>query len=351
MDQRLPRPAVFGKRDLGGMKTERRHELKQNVLADALAAKIEAAKPYGRVIAGVVLAVVVIAGVMVYSNIQSRKAKDAAWTDYFIKGIPIETHVAGQDQPDVAQVEVDLKTLDRLANDHPSDPLGHWALLTAADQRLSTGIGNLIKPTRSQGEEELKTAVGNYTNVLARTNDPLFQQRALSGLARAHESLGDLAEAGKACDDLLERWPEGPLAAEAKAQKKRLTQKSTADFYSKLPTLVLNAGPTGGFDLSSGGSGVIEDPLDDLRQTSPTLELERFDRIDSPGALDDLETDASGAGTTKLPSATDDVPPPPAVEPEPAPGDLKPGDPKPGDPKPGDVEKIDPSAASDDAAR
>lgn len=65
------------------MKTERRHELATNVLADWLGEKIEALKPYSAAASVTALLVVVLifAGIVLYQRRQTSTAQ--VWSDYF----------------------------------------------------------------------------------------------------------------------------------------------------------------------------------------------------------------------------------------------------------------------------
>ena len=57
----------------GGMKTERRHELQTNTLADALGQAVDTVKPYSQMAVGAVLAVAVIVLVVKYLSFRRRK--------------------------------------------------------------------------------------------------------------------------------------------------------------------------------------------------------------------------------------------------------------------------------------
>ncbi len=65
------------------MKTERRHELQTNVLADSLAHWIEAVKPYSRAITAGVIALVVALFAWLYISTQNTRQLADGWNDYF----------------------------------------------------------------------------------------------------------------------------------------------------------------------------------------------------------------------------------------------------------------------------
>ena len=72
------------------MKTDRRHELKQNELSDILSGWIAAVSPYSRLIVGVLIAACVIGGITIWYQYQSRSSAANAWTTYFNEGIKID---------------------------------------------------------------------------------------------------------------------------------------------------------------------------------------------------------------------------------------------------------------------
>ncbi|MBL9080529.1 MAG: hypothetical protein JNK76_01920, partial [Planctomycetales bacterium] len=65
------------------MKTERRHELQKNELADWLGNKLMWAEQNSSLILGVVAAVVVVIGVAVYYQNSRAQRAESAWNEYF----------------------------------------------------------------------------------------------------------------------------------------------------------------------------------------------------------------------------------------------------------------------------
>ncbi|MDZ7617690.1 MAG: hypothetical protein U1E05_11835, partial [Patescibacteria group bacterium] len=123
------------------MKSERRHELEHNVLADWLADSLERIRPYQNAILGgvVLLAALVVVG-SVWRNMAKQQAA-AAWEDYFQSlqaGGPLE--------------------LEDVVSRHAGSRVAHWAAAAAADQRLITGC-NLLFSDKPSAMQELRTAV------------------------------------------------------------------------------------------------------------------------------------------------------------------------------------------------
>lgn len=200
------------------MKTQRRHELATNVLADWLGEKIEALKPYSAAVSVTTLLVVVVifASVMLY---QRREASTAqAWSDYFAA---IENQ-----SPDEA-----TDKLEAVAIDHPRSAAGLWSRLSLADTHLANGVEDLFKD-RASARKALDRAIDDYQAVVEQApRDSLLAERATFGLAEAYESKNELEDARKQYRTLLEGWPNGAFSALAKDRLADLDRKATKDFY------------------------------------------------------------------------------------------------------------------------
>jgi hypothetical protein len=84
---------------------------------------------------------------------------------------------------------------------------------------------------RSQGVRRLQDAVGRYTAVNAQRPGPLATERAIFGLARARESLGELAEAKRGYEALVVEYPESPFRGLAEERAAALTRGSVERWY------------------------------------------------------------------------------------------------------------------------
>lgn len=200
------------------MKTERRHELATNVLADWLGEKIEALKPYSAAVSATVLAVVVIIFAAVFWY-QKREASAAqAWEDYF---------AALENQ---APDEVTDK-LESVADHYSQLPAGLWSRLSLADTQLANGVEDLFKD-RTAARKALERAISDYRAVLDQApRDSLLAERATFGLAEAYESKDELDSAREQYRSLVDRWPNGAFSALAKDRLADLDRKSTKGFY------------------------------------------------------------------------------------------------------------------------
>ena len=202
------------------MKTERRHELQKNQLADSLAHWIEAAKPYSRAaLALVVAAVVAIFAWGYLSNQSSRRAADG-WNAYF--------SAIGARDP--------RTELTDIASRYAGTEVSIWARLTLADIQLDDGTARLFVE-KKDARDELRKAAELYRAVLLDSREPMVLDRATFGLARAHEALGTpetLAEARKEYRSIGEKWPNSPYAKDATERANDLDEASTKSFYDWL---------------------------------------------------------------------------------------------------------------------
>ncbi len=198
------------------MKTERRHELQTNVLADSLAHWIEAIKPYGRAILAGGIALVVAIFAWGYVSTQNTRRQSEGWNEYLL-----------------AESNRDPQLLSEVAQRYPGTMVAHWSRLTAADLELNAGTNQLLAD-RTAARNQLKDAVDGFSSLLLETIEPTILQRATYGLARAQEALGELEKARAEYSSLAEKWPTGPFAQAAKSRLDDLDQLSTKQFYDWL---------------------------------------------------------------------------------------------------------------------
>ncbi len=228
------------------MKSERRHELKENELADWLEKAIEAVTPHVKTIIGVVAGAVVL--FLAYALWQNRVAasQQAAWDGFYAAAASVNA-------------EADML---KLADAHPAAPAGLWARLFVADSQLAEGTQYLFT-NRAAAKPKLKEAVVNYRAVIENAKgkyEPLVE-RALYGEAKGYEALGeksDLDQATKLYQQIAEQFPEGALAADCKTRIEALKKPTTKEFYDWFVTATPLTpatsgipGPSPGFDASN----------------------------------------------------------------------------------------------------
>ena len=198
------------------MKSERRHELQHNQLADALGQTAGRVKPYLRLVGGLVVLFAVVG--IAYAYITGKEGQRAAtgWDEYF------EAVNSG-----------DREHLTSISERFAGTSVAPWARIVAADMALMEGCGTLFK-NKANARDLLRQAVDSYQTVLNDPRDEMLRQRALFGLGRAHESLATLDDLNKAREDykkLVKGWPEGVYTPVAKARLADLDKNSTKEFY------------------------------------------------------------------------------------------------------------------------
>lgn len=196
------------------MKTERRHELQTNQLADWMGSSVETAKPYTKLVLGVLVAAVVIVGSVMYLSGQTAKRQAEGWDKYF----------AGLTQPTPDQ-------LQSVADTYRGTSVGNWSRLELADVQAVRGTDALFKD-RAEANESLRQAQQNYAIV---ADDPtagdIPRQRALLGLARVNESLNELDRARETYNRLLKEFPNCAHVDEANRRLADLERPATKAFY------------------------------------------------------------------------------------------------------------------------
>jgi hypothetical protein len=196
------------------MKTERRHELATNDLADWIGDKVEELKPYSTAIWATVLAVTVLVFAAVYWSRKSEAKLEQGWDRYF-----------------QARTQESLDELRNVADADPKSPAGLWARSTLGDRRLAEGV-NLLFENRADAQEALSEAVDAYEYVLK--NAPagsLLAERATFGLGEAFESQNELDKAREQYESLKSKWPGGAFSAEADRRLGDLERSTTKSFY------------------------------------------------------------------------------------------------------------------------
>ncbi len=242
------------------MKSERRHELEHNELADWLGGSVETVKPYANVIFGVLLAVLIVVVGGTWWARQSQSQQTESW-DAFYTAL-------------TSNNPVDLATM---AEDYPQSKAADWARVVAADMHLNAGCNQLFT-NRADANIELDKAVEFFEEVLDKSQQRVLLDRATYGLARTREAMGELDEAKVLYEKVTQNWSKGPFAEIAANRLKDLEQTGTLAFYDRFAKFdpkpafsdlpgIPGAGPL--FDDSSLlGPDAVLDP-----STLPTLDL------------------------------------------------------------------------------
>jgi len=216
------------------MKTQRRHELQTNELADRLGKYLQQIQPYSRHITiGLGLVVAAVIGGVYYSNMRAAQ-QGASWSDYL-----------------AAFGSQDSDALEEVAKLHGGTTAALWSLQSAGDIKLAMGTRQIFTD-RDEAEETLKDAEDHFLAVYAELLDvdpetlkvseehfekdapghPELVQRARYGLAQVYESLSELEKAQKYYDVVARSAPDSALGKSAKRRLDRLSDESVQGWYN-----------------------------------------------------------------------------------------------------------------------
>ena len=205
------------------MRKERRHELKENELAEILAKWYSQIAPHSqKILIGVLVVLIAYLGWSIWSR-WAEAVENEAWESL---------HAAVE-----SGAAADYETV---AERFPRTNAAHWAQLMAADTHLQIGCRQILT-NKADGAQELRKALDGYLALRNVQVSPFFQQRVLWGLGRAYEALsgtregqGELDRALAAYRELVERWPDGPFSSVAKRRLNLLEKPETREFYDAL---------------------------------------------------------------------------------------------------------------------
>ncbi len=287
------------------MKSERRHELEQNLLAQWLTKAVATTKPYANAILAAILAVVLVWLVISYLGQRSEAQSTKAWDDYFAA---------------LSEQSATVPDLEKVAKEHQGTVAGTWALLTAADLQLNSGC-SLLFTNKASANLELRHALDNYLRLQEQSGADEVRRRAILGEARAREALGDLDRAQERYEHLLKQWPKGVDAAVARKRLADIQNQSTKEFYDQFakydpkPAAAQGPGTPGqrpDFNLESlpdgapaakPGSLLDQQPKPDVklpRLNLKTAPAENTDNKSSEPASSSAKTDAASAAKLDL---------------------------------------------------
>lgn len=190
------------------MKSERRHELQQNELAQRLQVWVETVKPYASWVVGGVIVGLLIALVITFQRGESQAERDANWNEFY-----------------TAEATNDVEMLKEIAARHAGKPLGEITSLTLADIHLRQGASQ-AQQNRGEAQKKFDEAISNYLSVADSARDPMLKNRALFGQAQALEWKMQLDKAREVYEQV-----EGPLKLQAQQRLATLRQPATTKFY------------------------------------------------------------------------------------------------------------------------
>lgn len=323
------------------MKTQRRHELQTNTLADHLGQYLLQIEPYTKQILLGIVAVLAIVAAWMYFSAQRQAQSAVGWNDFF-----------------GAFAEHNSDGLEEVAKLHHDSNAALWASLTAADIKLAQGAGRLYSD-RKEAVKSLEAAEKLYLDVEKRADSQkLLLRRAQFGLGQTYESLSDVKKARQYYEIVGKEAPDSALGKAAKKRFDALSQKPTEEWYAwfekaepppppRDPNLDSPVGP-GGLDLSPDrpdlsfpGSEVSKALTTPAPEEGPSLEPAAPATTPSEKPADtspEKPAEKPAEAPAEKPAADADVPPEPAeekpAEPAENPAEEKAAEEKPADSKP-----------------
>jgi hypothetical protein len=200
------------------MKSERRHELRENELADSVEQLSERLRPYVTPILSVAIGALVLVLVGLFVSSRWEASRSESW----------DTCLS-------ALVTGDQEGFREVILRYPGTPAAQWSELILADRNLSEATDLLFAktdPANDVARERLETAAAAYADVLSQRPTGMVAERATMGLAKARESLGDLEQARRGYEAVANEFPSSPMANLASEHAEDLAQDKTKEFYN-----------------------------------------------------------------------------------------------------------------------
>jgi hypothetical protein len=200
------------------MKSERRHELRENDLADSVEQLSERLRPYVTPILSVAIGALVLVLVGLFVSSRWEATRSESW----------DTCLA-------ALVTGDQEGFREVILRYPGTPAAQWSELILADRNLSEATDLLfakMDPANDVARERLERAAAAYADVLSQRPTGMVAERATMGLAKARESLGDLEQARRGYEAVANEYPSSPMANLATEHADDLAQDKTKAFYN-----------------------------------------------------------------------------------------------------------------------
>jgi hypothetical protein len=194
------------------MKTERRHELQTNELADYLGKHLQKVQPYYTHILVGIIAVVALSCLYVYTTRARTERRGRSWGEYFS-----------------AFSSRDADALDEVAKLHEDTAAAIWAHQSAGDFQLATGAGQLYTD-RDEAKKTLEQAIVHFEAVEQDARSPMLRRRARFALGQVYECLFDVEKAREYYEKVAS--DDSALGKAATAKVAKLSEESTEGWYA-----------------------------------------------------------------------------------------------------------------------
>ncbi len=198
------------------MKSERRHELQHNALADWLVETGKALAPFQNHVLLGITAVLVVALVYVYYTRSTSATAAQAWEE-------LSTGLNS----------ANASALSDVVEKYPGSNAADVAAVVAGDLRLASACNQLFN-NKATARQDLNKAIELYRLVREQSRTPWLLERATFGLARAKESTAEadsINQAKHLYEEILQTWPNGTFAGESKRRLADLNSPETKRMY------------------------------------------------------------------------------------------------------------------------
>jgi hypothetical protein len=193
-------------------------EIEDNDLANATLSIVDRIRPHLTTIAAAVG--IVFAGLAAWTLVSSQRAAEQsqAW-DACLSALSSR----------------DGGRLGEVAGRYPGSAAAVWSQILLADSALAEG-GRLIFTDKARGRERLQSAADLYAGVMSQPTAEMAMERAVFGLAKAREALGQLEAAKRGYEALVAEHPGSPMRGLAESRVATLGRPATAGWYDWFET-------------------------------------------------------------------------------------------------------------------
>ena len=194
-----------------------RKELKENELVGAMTDQFDHIKPHlPKILIGIVAIVAIVFGVNALISSRSA-AKESKAINLVLFGV--ENSAAGS-----------LATLDSQIDEFPDEAVTAWAYLMKGDRELTSGLEKIFVD-KLAGRDFIQRSLKNFEKAIELAGEnKMVQTRAMFGLARAQESLGNFDTAAKEFAKLVELG-DTPFKTLAEKGIERVKNADNQEFY------------------------------------------------------------------------------------------------------------------------
>jgi len=229
------------------MKSEERHRLEQNALADWLGRVMLKIRPYSTLILTAAVVGAVVFGAASWWVRSSAQGTEAAW-DSFYTALGNATN-SGDPRP-----------LKQLVDRYRGTLVGYWAAVTASEIHLARGTAEILS-NRADAIAEIKNAQEGFSLVADECRDVRLRERALFGRGRSYEALaatgdvaGHLERAVADYEQVLALDTGSVYARFAQERLQQLRVSHVKDFYQRVAAYQPPPASTSGATGASSGT-------------------------------------------------------------------------------------------------